>query len=785
MKPSSCCAALRVCLFALITVGVATPAAAQSITVISPHEGEQVRSYNFYMVRWDASGIPADGSFYVYTLSDWDGGERLICTAPASARACDWSEPYATERGTLFIQGRDGSGTPLVTVESGRFQTVNNTLPIQFNHFDIGAVARSGHSWADPDGTIRVRGSGADIWGTADAFQFAYMENWWDMSARVTLTGIEGTHPWTKAGLMLRESFQPGAVHHYVLVSKDRGVAYQRRVTTGGESLHTSLSASSALPVTLEVMRRAGYVEMNVRRGDGPWERAAGFEVDGPRLLGLAVTSHDNAVLADGVFTDVQFEDAHGWYENVYIYSPEPREVVAAGVPYTISWTHEQPVNVATVSLSVDGGATWSVIPGCQAVTGTTCQWMSPGPTSESARIRVDIHDPDDRDAWTASWPFRIRAIESGPLPQGWGNRDIGHTGAAGSAAYDPSTGRFTIEGAGADIWGTADAFHFASTRMLNSPWSRFEVTARVTSVEHVHRWVKAGIMVRAHLGANAAHASFFATPSTERGIAFQRRPSDGAESVHTAGPAFAPPVWLKLVVDGTIRAYYRKTTQDPWTLLGEQAIQAGSTLEVGLAVSSHVHGTLARAIFDEVSVRYLYDLQEQDIGAVGVPGSSEGDRVNITMRASGDDIWNHADAFRYRYMTIDTLSGVSAGVRSIVHTHRWAKAGVMMRENTSPGSRHVMLIVSAGRGVAMQYRATTGGPSADVAIVPGAAPHWVRLVRNGHLFIGEMSSDGVTWQEVGRIELPIAHNMLGGLALTSHNNSVLTTAEFTDVIVR
>jgi hypothetical protein len=31
----------------------------------------------------------------------------------------------------------------------------------------------------------------------------------------------------------------------------------------------------------------------------------------------------------------------------------------------------------------------------------------------------------------------------------------------------------------------------------------------------------------------------------------------------------------------------------------------------------------------------------------------------------------------------------------------------------------------------------------------------------------------------------PLSFVLLGGLALTSHNNSVLTTAEFTDVIVK
>ena len=50
-----------------------------------------------------------------------------------------------------------------------------------------------------------------------------------------------------------------------------------------------------------------------------------------------------------------------------------------------------------------------------------------------------------------------------------------------------------------------------------------FTFTARVAGIEHLHRWVKAGIMVREDLSPGARHVSLFATPSTTRGLAFQR----------------------------------------------------------------------------------------------------------------------------------------------------------------------------------------------------------------------------------------------------------------------
>jgi hypothetical protein len=457
-----------------------------------------------------------------------------------------------------------------------------------------------------------------------------------------------------------------------------------------------------------------------------------------------------------------------------------------AGMPYTIQWTHNQPVNVSTVSFSVDNGQTWTVIPGCQSIASTSCRWTNPNPRTETARIRVVVEDPNDRTAWTATYPFAIGPALNNPLPDDWMGRDIGNVGIAGSASYDAATGTFTVDGAGADIWGTADAFHYVSRSISQGPEDWFELTARVMSVQNVNAWTKAGIMVRAHTGANAAHASFFVTPTTFKGTAFQRRPLDGTLSLHTAGPAVTAPIWLKLVVTGDVRAYYRLSTSEPWRYLGEQTIDRGATFEVGLAVTSHVQGTLARATFDQVSIRRMPDWVDEDVGAA-TQGNTQSDLVNTFVTSAGVDIWGTADAFRYRHTPAGPQVTVGARVLSIQNTHPWAKAGVVIREGADPtaGARHVLLIVSPGKGIAMQYRGVTNGLSANIAIVPGIAPVSLRLTRNGSLFVGQASLDGVTWSEVGRITLAMGNVTTAGLAVTSHNTALATTAHVNDLHIQ
>jgi len=182
-----------------------------------------------------------------------------------------------------------------------------------------------------------------------------------------------------------------------------------------------------------------------------------------------------------------------------------------------------------------------------------------------------------------------------------WTSQDIGAVGAGGwVAASDDS---FAVTASGSDIWGTEDAFRFTYRAVSGN----FDVTARVASVEAVDQWTKAGVMIRASTDADSAHVSAFATPSTVKGLAFQRRPASGAPSVHSAGPALAPAVWIRLVRQGSvISAWSRVTTSDAWTAIGSDVVALPSTVLVGLGVTSHQYGELATAVFDNVSITSL-----------------------------------------------------------------------------------------------------------------------------------------------------------------------------------
>ncbi len=364
-----------------------------------------------------------------------------------------------------------------------------------------------------------------------------------------------------------------------------------------------------------------------------------------------------------------------------------------------------------------------------------------------------------------------------------WQHQDVGAVGRSGSTSYD--AGVFTVTGSGADIWGTADELHYAYLNDgTDEDSGALIVTAHVDSVQNVHQWTKAGVMIRASLAPASPHASVFVSPG--KGVVFQRRLAQGGLSVSTAGPAITAPVWVRIVLGGfgeTLRGYYKKDANDPWTLIGEdRAATSWHRPYSGLAVSSHVDGVPATARFSRVSAASPREWVATRIGASS--GSAAFEQDSATINGTGADIWNASDQFEYLSDTCIGDCTITARVVSVDNTHAWAKAGVMIRETLDASSSHVDAIVSSSKGLAMQYRATTGGVSMQAATASGAAPRWVRLTRTGSLFTSYRSVDGVTFTEIGRVTVPMQSAVRIGLAVTSHNASAVATAAFDNILV-
>lgn len=166
-----------------------------------------------------------------------------------------------------------------------------------------------------------------------------------------------------------------------------------------------------------------------------------------------------------------------------------------------------------------------------------------------------------------------------------------------------------------------------------------------------------------------------------------------------------------------------------------------------------------------------------QDIGAVGVAGSSSHSSGAFTIHGAGSDIWNTADSFHYVYQPLSGDGQMIARVASQQNTNPWAKAGVMIRGTLTPGSIYAAMLVTPSNGLTFQRRTTTSATSASTKVGFGAAPYWVKISRSGNTFTGSRSTDGINWTIVGSATITMGTNAYVGLAVTSHNSTVLGSA--------
>ena len=179
-------------------------------------------------------------------------------------------------------------------------------------------------------------------------------------------------------------------------------------------------------------------------------------------------------------------------------------------------------------------------------------------------------------------------------LPAGWASADIGSVGAAGTASGTVDT--MTVEGAGADIWGSRDALQFVYAPLTGDG----SIVAQVATVEYVADWTKAGVMMRETLAAGSPQATMLV--SANKGLAFQRRRALNGTSVSTAGGSGAAPYFVKLTRAGDTFTAFKSTNGTTWTAVGTDTIPMASTIYVGLAVTSHVDGTVATVSFTNVT---------------------------------------------------------------------------------------------------------------------------------------------------------------------------------------
>ncbi|MCD6304452.1 MAG: lamin tail domain-containing protein, partial [Planctomycetes bacterium] len=247
----------------------------------------------------------------------------------AAVLAADGRAVYLTTAQQMAEGGSYTLTAGGVAAGSGLVLPPGTTYPFQYVGWQGGDIGNVGFRGSDSlqDGTWTITAAGANIWGTADAFHFAYRMLFGDGQITARVVSIDHTHDWAKAGVMFRQSLDAGSANAFIYLTPAAGVSYQGRPADGEDTYYTQ-QAGVEPPYWLR-LRRQGDTFTAYSSADGRnWTlvETDTFYVDAVSYIGLALTSHDNLQVCTAVFDNVAIsKDITSPTADVADVAPDPR----------------------------------------------------------------------------------------------------------------------------------------------------------------------------------------------------------------------------------------------------------------------------------------------------------------------------------------------------------------------------------------------------------------------------------------------------------------------------
>ena len=284
---------------------------------------------------------------------------------------------------------------------------------------DAGDVGFAGSTSASA-GTYNLTGSGIDIWGTADSFQYAWRGVLGDCTIIARVVSQQNSDPWAKAGLMIRESLQFDSVNAVAAVTPQNGTLFSYRATTSGTS--SSSGSSGAAPYWLKLVRSGstftGYRGSNTNSWSVIGSTTLAMATN--TFIGLAVTAHNNLLTSASVFDNMSVvcqppaapAGLSATLSNLQVALQWP--VVEAAASYNVK---RSTTNNGPYTLVASGLVTTNYLDSAVAA-GTTYYYVVSavnvnGEGANSAQASASVHNPPeltvvptpDRSGLTIAWP--------------------------------------------------------------------------------------------------------------------------------------------------------------------------------------------------------------------------------------------------------------------------------------------------------------------------------------------------------------------------------------------
>jgi hypothetical protein len=258
-------------------------------------------------LAWDA--IPGATSYIINYRPDlstsWIPRTSSVNAINISALSCGTTYDYT-------IQTLCGAGQS--SVSTGSFTTPGCTgnscdpFPVRYLSLDIGDIGVAG-STCKTGNLYVLKGSGNDIGGNSDQFQFAY--TWaniadYDLFGRIVQQ--DQVNASDKLGVMVRDSLTNTSRFAYVAsVNNGASIIFESRATPGGAVVSTTVPGPFQLPFYVKISQTSTtYTAFRSQDGitwnqiGSPLNLNFGTDPTNSPRFGMAITSHNNTLLSTG-----------------------------------------------------------------------------------------------------------------------------------------------------------------------------------------------------------------------------------------------------------------------------------------------------------------------------------------------------------------------------------------------------------------------------------------------------------------------------------------------------
>jgi DNA-binding beta-propeller fold protein YncE len=451
-------------------------------------------SSGVFLRKWGSNGtgdgqfsyptdIAVDGSGRVYvTESDYNLKRARVQAFDSSGKFIGKWGSYGTGDGQLYDPvgiAADPSGSRIYVVDATlnrvtAFQGFGDQLPAGWIGRDIGSVGVTGKA-SYAGGIFTIQGSGANIWGTADAFQYVYQPLTGDGQIVARVTSVENTNGYAKAGVMIRESLAADSRHVMVDMTPGYGAEFSRRLTTGG-STTVNAKGGVGFPEWVKLVRQGSTFSAYISKDGVTWTSMGSATVimAGSVYVGLIANSHLNSVLCRTTLDNVTVTSQKQG-PTVTLTAPSDGASFSAPGNVTLSASATAGTGTTVKQVVFYSGAT---LIGTASAAPYTVTWNNVPAGSYSLTAKVT-----DSLGQTATSPAVSITVSSSGLPAPWLSQDVGSVGAVGSASY--ANGIFTVKGSGGNIWSSSDAFRFVYQPMTGDA----QIIARIATVQNTNAY--------------------------------------------------------------------------------------------------------------------------------------------------------------------------------------------------------------------------------------------------------------------------------------------------------